>query len=198
MIRAGSTTEISSSSGEWLILDIGFANNAASSGLLINKEPPVELRCNEAVEKICRFISKSEEPVNLVIEAPLSVAFDVNGNPKGRSVEKQGTKTRYWYVGLGCTVMVASLYLMRAITEATPKVEVRLFEGFVSFKEADKKSNHSRDVELLREIVENPTQYSGAIIEPETLKMAESDVLKSAFLVAGIYAGIPPIIMRNG
>ncbi len=198
MIRAGRKTEISSFSGEWLILDIGFANNAASCGLLVNEAPPVNLRFNKTVEKICRFISKSQKPVNLLIEAPLSVAFDINGNPKGRSVEKQGPKTRYWYVGPGCTVMIASLYLMRAITEATPKVEIRLFEGFVTFKETGKKSNHSRDVELLREVVENPIQYSEAIIEPKALKMAESDTLKSAFWVTGIDAGIPLVIMRNG
>lgn len=198
MIRAGSTTEITTTSGEWLILDIGFANNAASCGLLVNEEFPVELRFNEAVEKICHFISKSQGPINLLIEAPLSVAFDINDNPKGRSVEKQGTKTRYWYVSLGCTVMVASMYLMKAVTKVSSKADVRLFEGFVSFKEGGKKSNHSRDVELLREVVENPTRFAESIIKPKDLKMSESDTLQSAFLVAGIDAGIPPIIMRNG
>ena len=94
--------------------------------------------------------------------------------------------------------MVASLYLMRAIVNVNPRVEVRLFEGFVSFKETGKKSNHSRDVELLREVVENPTQHPGAIIAPEALKMNESDKLESAFWVAGIDTGIPPIIMRSG
>jgi len=198
MIRAGVKTEISVSTGEWLILDIGFSNNAASCGLMVNRQSPVELRYNEAVEEICRFISNSSKPVNLVIEAPLSVAFDAKGNPKGRSIEKQGHKTRYWYVGLGCTVMVAALYLVRAITEISSNVEVRLFEGFVSFKETGTKSNHSKDVEILRAVVENPGQYPEAIIEPETLRMTESDTLKSAFLVAGIDAGIPTLIMRNG
>ncbi len=80
MIRAGRKTEISSA-GEWLILDIGFANKSASCGLLVNRESPVELQFNEAKEKICQFISSSMRPVNLVIEAPLSVAFDSKGNP---------------------------------------------------------------------------------------------------------------------
>lgn len=198
MIRAGTKSEISLSAGEWIVLDIGFANKSASCGLLVNRESPIELQFNEAVQKICQFISNSTKPVNLVIEAPLSVAFDSKGNPKGRTVEKQGSKTRYWYVGLGCTVMVAALYLVKAIREIPSNVEVRLFEGFVSFKESGVKSNHSRDVELLMEVIENPSQYQEAIIEPEALKMDGSDTLKSAFLVTGIDAGIPPLIMRSG
>ena len=198
MIRAGTKSEISLSSGEWLILDIGFANKSASCGLLVNRESPVKLKFNEAVEEICCFISNSTKPVNLLIEAPLSVAFDSKGNPKGRTVEKQGSKTRYWYVSPGCSVMVAALYLVKAIAERPSSVEIRLFEGFVSFKKTGNKSNHARDVVLLREVVENPAKYSGTIIEPEALKMADSDTLESAFMVAGINAGIPTLIMRNG
>lgn len=198
MIRAGTKSEISMSSGDWLILDIGFANKSASCGLIINREMPVVLRFNEAIDRICRFIAKSTNPVNLLIEAPLSVAFDKNGNPIGRTVEKQAGKTRYWYVGLGCTVMVAALYLVKAITETPSNAEVRLFEGFVSFKVSGGKSYHTRDVELLKEVIEDPGAYSDAIIGPEALKMNESDTLRSAFWVAGIDAGVPPIIMRNG
>ena len=111
---------------------------------------------------------------------------------------KNKSKTRYWYVGLGCTVMVAALYLIKAISETEGKAEVRLFEGFVSFKEKGSKSNHSRDVELLREVVEDCSSHHNAIVEAQALRIAESDTLKSAFLVAGINAGVPPIIMRNG
>jgi hypothetical protein len=198
MISAGTKSEISLSSGDWLILDIGFSNNSRSCGLMINRNPPVELRFDEVVKTICSFISNSKIPVNLVIEAPLSVAFDSKGNPKGRTIERQGSKTRYWYVGLGCTVMVAALYLVKAIAETSNNVETRLFEGFVSFKKTGSKSNHSKDVMLLREVIENPNKFTEAIIEPETLKMAETDSLQSTFLIAGIDAGIPVIIMRNG
>src|SRR5690554_5953149 len=151
MIRAGTISEILPSSGDWLILDIGFANKSASCGLLINKEKPVELRFNEAVEKICAFITDSTRPVNIVIEAPLSVAFDRHGNPTGRAVEKQGSK-----------------------------------------------SNHARDVELLREVVDDCSAYPGAVVGAEALRMTETDTLKSAFLVAGIDTGVAPIIIRNG
>jgi len=135
-------------------------------------------------------------PINLVIETPLSVSFDSNGNPKGRKIEKQNNKTRYWYVSLGTTVMVAAMYLLRAIVDLQPTTEVRLFEGFVSFKDRNKSSNHSRDVLALRDVVINGDR--DAIIAPEALKIDDSDLLQSAFLVAGVDLGIPPVLMKNG
>ncbi len=179
-----------------MYLDIGFANQAKSCGLLIDEGTPEEVTYSNAIKSICNHIRSSSSPVNLVIEAPLSVAFDSKGNPKGRSIEKQHNKTRYWYVSLGTTVMVAALYLVKAIMDSCPVTEVRLFEGFVSFKDSKKKTNHSRDVLLLRDIVKNSNSKS--IIAPETLQMHPSDKIQSAFLVAGIDLGIPPILMQNG
>ncbi|OQX60720.1 MAG: hypothetical protein B5M56_10585 [Desulfococcus sp. 4484_241] len=198
MIRAGKTNEISTESGEWLILDIGFANKTKSCCLLINERDPEELQFSEAVRCIRKHIDDANKPVNLIVEAPLSVAFDAKGNPKGRSVEKQGSKTRYWYVGPGCTVMVATIYLVKALYDSNPSNEVRLFEGFVSFKNTNEKSNHSRDVQLLREVIEMPNKFRSSIIDPDALKTSDSDVLQSAFWVAGIDTGIPPLIQRNG
>jgi hypothetical protein len=48
MIRAGATSEINTESGEWLILDIGFANKSKSCGLLINERGPEEMQFSEA------------------------------------------------------------------------------------------------------------------------------------------------------
>lgn len=198
MIRAGTESEISPASGEWLILDIGFANKAASCGLLINGYPPVELRFGEAVERVCEFVRASKRPVNFMIEAPLSVAFNKNGNPTGRYIEKKESTNRYWYVGPGCTVMVASLYLFKAITEIEDAAEVRLFEGFVSFKKRGSKSDHSRDVELLMKVVKNYPGPSSAIYDADTLRINSTDTLRSAFWVAGIDTGVPPVITAKG
>ncbi|RZN34786.1 MAG: hypothetical protein EFT35_09035 [Methanophagales archaeon ANME-1-THS] len=195
MIRAGNKNEIHCQSGKWVIIDIGFANNASSCGLLIDDQAPVEVKFYDATSMICKYISKQSQPINLIIEAPLSVAFDKDGNPKGRSIEKHNGKIRYWYLCPGCTTMVAALYLIRFIVQSKPESEVRLFEGFVSFKDSTKKSNHSKDVIMLREVVENPLMFSDSIISPAGLKMDESDILQSAFLVAGIDAGVPPVIM---
>ncbi len=198
MIRAGRADEIKANSGKWVIIDIGFANNARSCGLLIHNDPPVEVQFAEAVRRISSFISAQSGPINLLIEAPLSVAFDYRGNPKGRSIERQGNHTRYWYVGLGCSVMVATLYLIKEIIQTNRDADIRLFEGFVSFREPGNRANHSADVALLREVIDNPNEYQNAIVLGSSIRIDETDILHSAFLVTGIDAGIPPIIMRNG
>lgn len=198
MIRAGRIDEVSPTSGTWVFLDIGFANKAKSCGLLLGEGKPQEVTFNDAILSICDFINKSNAPVNLVIEAPLSVTFDIHGNPKGRSIEKQDKKTRYWYVSLGTTVMVAAIYLVKAIYDSKPNNEVRLFEGFVSFKDSSAKSNHSNDVLILRDIVNNSHVDTKAIVSPDDLRKDTTDKIQSAFLVAGLDFGIPPILLQNG
>ena len=198
MIRSGRVEEVKWDSGSWVFLDVGFSNYSKSCGLLIGDGTPIELRFSEVLKELFIHVTNTSDPINLVLEAPLSVSFDKNGNPKGRSIEKQNQRTRYWYVGLGCTVMVAGLYILKGLQESCFDKEVRLFEGFVSFKEKQKRTNHTKDVLLLREVVKSPKSFSGAIVPEEKLKMDGSDILKSAFIVAGRDYGIPPVIMRNG
>jgi hypothetical protein len=176
--------------------DIGFSNSQRSCGLLLEGSPPDEVKFSEAVSKICAYLSGNNGPFNFLIEAPLSVAFDSCGNPKGRSIEKQKKQQRYWYVPLGCGVMVAALYLVSAVIEKEPKADIRLFEGFISYK-TKKKRTHCEDAALLREVVDNPCRYASDIVASGSLKMDPTDTLSSAFRVVGVDAGIPPVIMRN-
>lgn len=90
--------------------------------------------------------------------------------------------------------MVSALYLVRELLGGGLQHEVRLFEGFVSFKKKEAKSDHSLDVRLLREVVCHPQEHSNSIIPPENLRMAKEDKLESAFKVCGFDPGIPPII----
>jgi hypothetical protein len=198
MMRPGRIDEIHASSGKWIVLDIGFANRARSCGLLLHDHSPDEVQFAEAMRRISLFLSAESGPFNLLIEAPLSVAFDRHGNPKGKRVERQGNVTRYWYVGLGCSVMVATLYLVKKVVEENPDADIRLFEGFVSYHEARNRANHCADVLLLREVVDDPKKYADAIIPRRSLKTDETDILYSAFLIAGADGGVPPVIMRNG
>jgi hypothetical protein len=92
--------------------------------------------------------------------------------------------------------MVAALYLVRRVMEAKPDADIRLFEGFVSYK-TKKKRTHCDDAALLKVVVDNPDRHASNIFSSDSLKMDSTDTLVSAFLVAGIDAGIPPVIMRN-
>lgn len=194
MIRAGSYEEVRWSSESWVFLDVGFSNKKRTCGVLIDDNDPKEMQFDEACKSIANHIRLSSRPVNLVIEAPLSVAFDKDGNPKGRKIEKQDGKTRYWYMGPGCMTMVATQYIMEKIYSAAQNKELRLFEAFVSFKSKTDKSNHSQDVLRLREVVKNPESYSSCIVQKQELLMDETDKLSSAFKVCGRDYNIPPVL----
>lgn len=194
MIHAGKVSDISWPNGTWLILDIGFSSSQKSCGILLGDEEGRCLTFSDAINEVVG-ISNRLSLLNLVIEAPLSVAFDKSGNPKGRSMEKEGGKNRLWYVSPGCAVLVAVMYLMRKLYDSHPSGDVKLFEGFVSYKSRDAKSNHSKDVELLREAIKATQTKSHHIIKPEEIKTDPDDNIKSAFEVMNLAdIGIPPII----
>ena len=120
MIEAGTREQIDWGGGNWVFLDIGFSANRPSSGLAIRDAPPMRTQFADAKRRIVEHITRANSATSFVIEAPLSVCFNKNGNPTGRKIEKETiegkTKTRYWHAGLGCSVMVAAMYLIRAIS----------------------------------------------------------------------------------
>jgi len=200
MIYSGKVSDILWAKGTWLILDIGFSNNKKSCGVLLGDNAAEQLKFNDAIDAVVR-IARGKPLLNLVIEAPLSVAFDKSGNPKARSIEKQGGENRPWYVGPGCAVLVAAMYLMRKLHDSHPSTDVKLFEGFVSYKNKVAKSNHLRDVELLRKAIKARRTLKHHVIKPEDLKTDSDDDIRSAFEVMNmkdIDLGIPPVIKVNG
>lgn len=197
MIYSGKVEDISWPNGTWLILDIGFSNSQKSCGILLGDEEPKQLKFNDAIDEIIK-IANNLPLLNLVIEAPLSVTFDKFGNPKSRSMEKEGGKNRLWYVGPGCAVLVAGMYLMRKLYHSDPTGDVRLFEGFVSYQSKDTRSNHLKDVELLREAIKSAKTRPHRVIKPEEIKTDPDDNTRSAFEVMNLVdIGIPPIIKIN-
>lgn len=200
MICAGKTSEIRANSGEWIYLDIGFSRDLRTCGLAFNNDEPECVLFSVAKQKITDFIRDAGRKVcNLLIEAPLSVAFDRHGNPVGRSIEKNGRKTRYWYAGAGCTVMVASLHLLRHLVDSLDDPNIRLFEGFVSYKKCEgrRKSDHAGDVRLLREVICHPKTFPKSIYDEKRLKSCPDCRLENAFKVARISSGVPPVIVRD-
>lgn len=190
-IRAGYVSEISKESGDWLFVDVGFASKRKSCGILKNDGQPVNLTFRAMVECVVNEAqSVTDRPLNLLLEAPLSSAFNKDGNPTGRNGELKGGRHRYWYESSGVTMVVATGYLLRALVECGVQREVRLFEGFVSFKDRDNPSSHEDDVEALREVVWN--QHMCSIVSPADLKREATDKLVSAHRFAGMDFDIPP------
>lgn len=193
MIRAGDPEQVRIDSGEWLFIDMGFSSNGKSCGFLGSDNLAASLTFSEASKRIASAGSIKGRALNLLIEAPLSVAFNSLGNPVGRSFERLGSQHRYWYEGLGCLVMTSALYLLRALHDNRPQREVRLFEGFVSFKPKGNVSSHCADVEALRSVVFDPNRDRGAVLAA-TQMVQSSDRLVSAFAVAGMDFGVPPVV----
>jgi len=198
MIRAGLPAEANRNSGEWVFVDLGFAQAAKSCGLLVGDGEPKEFSFSQLRTEVLEIAAVGGKPLNLLIEAPLSVAFNANGNPTGRSIERREKQTRYWYVGLGCSVLVAATYLLRSIHDARSHREIRLFEGLASFKPRGVRSSHSDDVLNLRKIIWEGASKSGRIVPHEQLAASQEDRLLSAFLVAGMDFGVPPVVVLGG
>ncbi len=194
MIRAGTIEEVHRDSGEWVFVDIGFAVAARSCGVLVGDGEPELLTFGETRRKLAELVSDSGGPVNLLLEAPLSVAFSARGNPTGRRVEKRGAQVRYWYVGLGTTVLLAAAYLLRDVANLNRDREIRLFEGFVSFKEKGVRSSHVEDVTKLRAAVYDEAGSVHRIFGAADLAMSRDDRIESAFAFAGMEFGIPPVV----
>jgi hypothetical protein len=198
MIRAGLPAEANRTSGEWVFVDLGFAQAAKSCGLLVGNGKPKEVSFSQLRTEVLEIVATGGKPLNLLIEAPLSVAFNANGNPTGRSIERREKQTRYWYVGLGCSVLVAATYLLRSINDARSHREIRLFEGLASFKPKGVRSSHSDDVLDLRKIIWEGPSKSGRIVPREQLATSQDGRLLSAFLVAGMDFGVPPVVALGG
>jgi hypothetical protein len=92
--------------------------------------------------------------------------------------------------------MVATMYLLYGLrVKETP---IRLFEGFVSYKDKfTKRSNHQQDVELLRSVVKDPLKFPNSISGADQLRENPADDLFSAFRVAGLDCGVPAVIKPN-
>lgn len=200
--RAGNVSDLSATAdrADWAIVDIGFSSTKKSCGIGICRagiwEKPQEIAFGELTETLSDLISSPEHtPLNLVIEAPLSVAFNAQGNPVGRIFEKHtdSVKTRYWYVGAGSSVLLAAVYLLRSIHNCPSRSrDIRLFEGFVSFKDGIK-SSHAEDVNGLWQAIQELQQSQSNSQEP--FSRGKGDRTEPALNIANIsLGGIPPVI----
>ncbi|MCY3565570.1 MAG: helix-turn-helix transcriptional regulator [Gammaproteobacteria bacterium] len=197
MIVAGVRDQARRDSGQWVFVDMGFSADERSCGIAIGDLQPRNVRYGDLAPCIARELESDTAPLNLLIEAPLSVAFNANGNPTGRSIEKKNGKTRYWYTQGGAVTLLATMHLVRDLYEMRPSREVRLFEGFASFKHKGTRSSHQDDVSNLRRIAWGERD-KGRIVEAEGLKMRDEDILVSSFSILGMDLGIPPVVVADG
>jgi len=191
-LRAGSESELRIDSGDWAFVDIGFSSTSKSCGFLQKEGSAEVLTFGDLKSKLIGLAEIGGPPLNIVIEAPLSISFNKKGNPAGRSFEKSEKGSRYWYTNGGCVVMVSAGYLLRALLETVPAREIRLFEAFVSFKPKDKKSSHLEDVLAMREAVKK-SKEPGIVVNHYEIAQ-KNHVVQSAFVAWGFDLGVPPVL----
>lgn len=190
-IFAGTVDDIRPDSGDWLIIDMGFSQKGKTCGVILPDDQALLCTFAEMRAHVEKEARSPGLPLNLLIEAPLSVAFNNNGNPSPRSPDVTPLQRRDWYYNAGVGMQIASMYLLRGLSQTSRERDIRLFEGFVSFK--SKKTPHLVDAHKLKAAI-----YEGGdatIYGPEELKRDHLDALHSAFAVAGLEFGIPPVIM---
>ena len=217
-ISAGSVNDIQMDSGQWMIVDIGFSTRKSSCGVWTGTGEPHAVTFGELKRKVIQEAEKAyPSRLNLLLEAPLSVAFNKDGNPTRRLCDEividKKLEYRDFYGNAGAKVLIAADHLLRELRGSQRQGDVRLFEGFVSFKSKGTVSSDIKDVLKLKAIVCNPAtacishphklgqagdciQSAACIFGPEQLTKQRGDRVQSAFafLNKGL---IPPVIRIN-
>jgi hypothetical protein len=201
-IRAGTMTELKEPIGDWAFVDVGFARQGETCGLLFvesgrwNDDPALErLAFGSLVNRLRTLAERAGEPLNLVLEAPLSSAFGPSGNPAARCGERRGSQCRYWYSGPGPAVTIAALYILRALHASARSRELRLFEGFVSVKDRSVPSDHLADVVALRDVVASGGTKVGRFVAPSVLDGHGPGEVESTLGLLGLDPTPPPMII---
>ena len=244
-VRAGCIKELcklneTTTSGEdppWVIIDIGFSGRGRSCGITINgKKIPDPIRGYRSVPQkstelgdkhygmlcpaITEWLESTKKPsgnpaLNLMIEAPLSMAFARRGEPdfqvegatQGNPIaripdqleEKDDSgqvhrKLRLWYTQPASGLMIASMRLIQELSAALQDWKIRLFEGFVSFKTGQETGGHWEDTCKLWNALPTTTT---ALLNPQGPIVGSQDGYAASIttLMGGTSDGnIPPIL----
>ena len=202
-IIAGQVADINRDSGQWLIVDVGFSSTEPTSGVWNGTGEPHVVTFGDLVELATREVRKaSPQPLNLLLEAPLSVAFHQNGNPTRRCCDTYKGKHRDWYVNAGATTLIAACRLLWALHRCERQRDVRLFEGFASFKSAQdtpktkaaREEKHKDDALDLKNAVW--TRHNAELFDPGKLRQHPTDCIESAFPFLDEDL-VPPVIRIN-
>ena len=185
-MRIVAGTKVNASQCEdWLAVDIGFSSAKKTTGLMGQRwDEPKCVEYGQLLSECSRYAA-GRKVLGLIVEAPLSFAFSSRNNPVGRNFEKRNRLTRYWYQGLGCSVMVAAALFLRDLAKMDGETTVHVFEGFISFK-VDA-TDHRKDAVRL---IENRKK----VVDGSELKVNPLDRIDSVMSLWDGDRGIPGLI----
>jgi len=193
MIVAGDPINFSREPHDWIFVDIGFGGRkkdgriSKSTGIKIGEASSKNVTWAQCVNEITKHLESRDKSINLMLEAPLSVAFDETGNPAPRSFEKTDKGARYWYVPMGTNVAMSALFMLGKL-KSNLNVRVNLYEAMVSFK--IKKTDHSADSDSMFDAVINSNANPISVFSQEP-----SDIIESSAAMMGWDFGVPPVFV---
>lgn len=194
-IVAGTIDDIKLDSTEWLIIDIGSAKSRATNAIW-RSDGTLESMYLRGVKP---FVIKTAQlnfgqALHLAIEAPLSAAFDGDGEPTTRLCDEwprpneAEPDTRPWFANAGASTLLLAEFLLRDLHEENiGQRPIKLFEGHVSFKckESHKRrfllarNSHQADVLAIKYEIEHRTEAN--IFDETRLGRDQNTTLKSPF-----------------
>ena len=133
-------------------VDLGFSGRSRTTGVawsLPSRSDAKKHWFGEAAAVVAaQFRSLGEAA--LVLEAPLSAAFDKSGNPRPRGGFEREPQRRWWSVGPGAATALSALFFLRLLESElrAVNVTVHLVEGFVS---GDAFGDHAKVAAALRD-----------------------------------------------
>lgn len=212
-IVAGTKEDIRIDSGEWLIIDIGYGKNSATNAIWQSGEilgTPGTIRSVHYRDVKPLVIEAAQrnpcKVLHLAIEAPLSAAFDGDGDPTTRfcdKLQKPGEEkfdTRPWFNNSGSSTLVLAEFLLRELhKDNIGKRWIKLFEGHVSFKFGKShkprfrtaRNRHEADVLAIKHEIQHKNDCN--IFDKKRLRMDQDITLKTPFGFLGKDL-IPPVI----
>jgi hypothetical protein len=117
-------------------IDLGFSGKKRTTGVawaLPSESNAKNHQFGEAVNAVAEKCRSLVE-VTLILEAPLSAAFDDFGNPRPRGDFERKPQSRWWSAGSGAATALSALFFLRQLRSEfkTSNVTIHLVEGFVS------------------------------------------------------------------
>ena len=149
---------------DWIFVDIGFARKGNTCGVAVGNCEAEKVTFANLVGKVTEAVQKEGNPLNLLLEAPLSMAFTEDGNPWPRNFEwstkSKGNDSpewfkdlidpseRFWYSRAGASTKAGAERLIWRLRRCKRRRQVRLFEGAASLK-----ADHHEVADKLRQVV---------------------------------------------
>jgi hypothetical protein len=186
-------------------IDLGFSESDPSVGFAYSDGTEIvngELLFGDCISEINAWLRKQTNTCILIVEAPLTMALTVNGNPCHRQIELQRNYQRGraprspkgWYYQAGANLSLGSSVFLQKLL-VPDNLILELIEGFYCSVSPDER--HADHQEVARHLIRRLHSLVGSEL---VLPQAETEG-GAVYLLPGLEGtinGIPPVLLRDG